>query len=132
MAHLDSRGARGNDLMTNYGVTTILALVLLDGTGAITCQDGRAEVVQQQAAVGQTDGATDSGRPQARITSAMTATPGAQLHAGELIASGVRPRAGPAPVENTSSGRGPPQADRPQSPRLPVRDCDLPAAARPI
>ena len=124
MAHLDSTGARGNDLMTKFGVTTIPALVLLDGTGAITCQDGRTEVVQQQAAVGRTGGATVSGRPRADTTAATTATPGDTLPAGGGIASGrsggggiasgVRPRAG------TQAGL----------PKLPVRDCDLPSAAR--
>ena len=50
MLHLDSVGKRGNDLMANFRVSTIPALVFLDGTGAITHQDGRSEVLQQQAA----------------------------------------------------------------------------------
>ena len=112
MSHLDSTGARGNDLMTKFGVTTIPALVLLDGTGAITCQDGRAEVVRQQAAVGRAGGATVGGRPRADITAATPATPKAQPPAeGGTAAS---PRAGP----------------RAGSPRLPVRDCDMPLAVR--
>ena len=108
MAHLDSTGARGTDLMTKFGVTTIPALVLLDGTGAITFQDGRAEVVRQLAAVEGAGGATVGGRRKASITAATTATP----RGG--IASEASPRA------DTRAG----------SPRLPVRDCDLPSAAR--
>jgi nucleoredoxin len=46
MPHLDSVRQRGNDLMAAFGVTTIPALVFLDGTGAITCRDGRKKVVR--------------------------------------------------------------------------------------
>ncbi len=40
MPHLASMGARGQELMATFGVTTIPALVLLDGNGAIVALDG--------------------------------------------------------------------------------------------
>jgi nucleoredoxin len=52
--HIDSVGPRGDSLMSLYGITTLPALVLLDGTGAVVCQDGRVKVVNQQAGWGST------------------------------------------------------------------------------
>jgi hypothetical protein len=52
--HIDSVGPRGDCLMLLYGITTLQALVLLDGTGAVVCQDGRAKVVNQQVGRGST------------------------------------------------------------------------------
>jgi hypothetical protein len=49
-----SVGPRGDSLMSLYGITTLPALVLLDGTGAVVCQDGRAKVVNRQAGRGST------------------------------------------------------------------------------
>ncbi len=40
MAHKDSMGSRGQELMAKFGVVTISMLVLLDGMGAVTCCDG--------------------------------------------------------------------------------------------
>jgi hypothetical protein len=52
--HIDSVGPRGDSLMSLYGITTLPALVLLDGTGTVVCQDGRAKVVNRQAGRGST------------------------------------------------------------------------------
>jgi hypothetical protein len=41
MAHADSMGPCGQDLMSRLGVTTILALVILNGTGSVICGDAR-------------------------------------------------------------------------------------------
>ena len=90
MPHLDSVGKRGKDLMANFGVTTIPALVFLDGTGAITHQDGRSEVLQQQAAPNR---------------SASTATPAPKPQVGAMIASGGRPLASPAPGADSRKER---------------------------
>jgi hypothetical protein len=46
MAHLDSMGQRGQDLMTKFGVVTIPALVLLDGLGTVICGDGWLQLVE--------------------------------------------------------------------------------------
>jgi hypothetical protein len=51
---IDSVGPHGDSLMSLYGITTLPALVLLDGTGAVVCQDGRAKVVNRQAGRGST------------------------------------------------------------------------------
>ncbi len=40
MAHKDSMGSRGQELMAKFRMVTIPALVLLDGMGAVTCCDG--------------------------------------------------------------------------------------------
>ncbi len=40
MAHKDSMGSRGQELMAKFGGVTIPALVLLDGMGVVTCRDG--------------------------------------------------------------------------------------------
>jgi len=52
--HIDSVGPRGDSLMSLYGITTLPASVLLDGTGMVVCQDGRAKVVNRQAGRGST------------------------------------------------------------------------------
>jgi hypothetical protein len=52
--HIDLVGPRGDSLMSLYGITTLPALVLLDGTGAVVCQDGHAKVVNRQAGWGST------------------------------------------------------------------------------
>ncbi len=104
MPHLDAAGKRGYDLMANFGVSTIPALVFLDSTGAIMCQDGRNKMVRQQAA------STKSDR---------TTTPVSRPQAGARVASGVRPQASPA------SGA----VARKQTVSAPVQDCDLPAMA---
>jgi hypothetical protein len=41
LPHLESMGTRGQSLMTRFGITTIPALVFLDGNGTVTCLDGR-------------------------------------------------------------------------------------------
>jgi thiol-disulfide isomerase/thioredoxin len=46
MAHKDSMGSRGQELMAKFGVVTIPALVLLDGMGAVTCRDGQQWVIE--------------------------------------------------------------------------------------
>ena len=122
MPHLDSVGTRRDDLMAKFRVTTIPALVFLEGTGAITCQDGRSEVVRQQAAANRTEGASDQRRRQANITSATTARPKSRLRlpAGAIVAYGVRPQARPAPGASASNG----------SVKALVLNCDLPARAR--
>lgn len=51
MAHLDSMGQRGQDLMTKFGVATIPALVLLDGLGTVVCGDGRRRLVNDPTGV---------------------------------------------------------------------------------
>jgi thiol-disulfide isomerase/thioredoxin len=38
--HLELMGERGQSLMTQFGITTIPALVLLDGNGTVVCLDG--------------------------------------------------------------------------------------------
>ena len=75
MPHLDSAGTRGDDLMAKFGVSTIPALVVLDGTGAIMCKDGCSEVVRQQAGENRKLAAVSNSRPQANITPATTAGP---------------------------------------------------------
>ena len=114
MPHVDSVGKRGNDLMAAFGVTTIPALVFLDGTGAITCQDGRDEVAQQQAATHRS--ATPS-RPLSRP----------QAKAKERTVSSLSPKeSNVGPQASTAPG-----ADaRTRSMAAPVQDCDLPAGAR--
>jgi hypothetical protein len=52
--HIDSVGPHGDSLMSLYGITTLPALVLLDGTGTVVCQDGRTKVVNRQARRGST------------------------------------------------------------------------------
>ncbi len=59
--HIDLVGPRGDSLMSLYGITTLPALVLLDGTGMVVCQDGRAKVVNGQAGQGSTP--TDPRQP---------------------------------------------------------------------
>ena len=51
MAHPDSMGQRGQDLMTKFGVATIPALVLLDGLGTVVCGDGRRRLVNDPTGV---------------------------------------------------------------------------------
>ncbi len=46
MAHKDSMGSRGRELMVKFGVVAIPALVLLDGMGAVTCRDGQQRVIE--------------------------------------------------------------------------------------
>jgi hypothetical protein len=52
--HIDLLGPHGDSLMSLYGITTLPVLVLLDGTGVVVCQDGRAKVVNRQAGQGST------------------------------------------------------------------------------
>jgi hypothetical protein len=44
LPHLKSMGERGQSLMTRFGITTIPALVFLDGRGKLTCLDGRQKI----------------------------------------------------------------------------------------
>jgi hypothetical protein len=44
LLHLESMGERGQLLMTRFVITTIPALVLLDGSGTVVCLDGRRRV----------------------------------------------------------------------------------------
>jgi hypothetical protein len=52
MPHLASMGARGQELMTTFSVTTIPALVLIDGKGAIVCLDGQRKITEDPAGLG--------------------------------------------------------------------------------
>jgi hypothetical protein len=44
LPHPESMGERGQVLMRRFGITTIPALVLLDGNGTVVCLDGRRRV----------------------------------------------------------------------------------------
>jgi thiol-disulfide isomerase/thioredoxin len=44
LPHLKSMGERGQSLMTRFGITTIPALVFLDGNGTVVCLDGCGRV----------------------------------------------------------------------------------------
>jgi hypothetical protein len=44
LPHLESMGERGQLLMTQFGITTIPALVLLDENGTVVCLDGHQRV----------------------------------------------------------------------------------------
>jgi hypothetical protein len=46
--HLESMGEQGQSLMTRFGITTIPALVLLDGNGTVVCLDGCQRVTSAQ------------------------------------------------------------------------------------
>ena len=46
MAHVDSMGQRGQELMTRFGVVTLPALVLVDGLGRVICGDGRQRLAE--------------------------------------------------------------------------------------
>jgi len=50
LPHLESMGARGQSLMTRFGITTIPALVFLDMNGKVTCVDGRRMVAADNSA----------------------------------------------------------------------------------
>jgi hypothetical protein len=50
LPHLKSMGTRGQSLMTIFGITTIPALVFLDGNGTVTCIDGRQIVAADNSA----------------------------------------------------------------------------------
>ena len=52
MPHLDSLGARGQASMTPFDVSTIPAVVLLDGNGAVVCLDGRRKITEDPTDVG--------------------------------------------------------------------------------
>jgi hypothetical protein len=41
MPHADASGPHGAALMEEFGVSSIPALILLDGEGAVVCQDGQ-------------------------------------------------------------------------------------------
>ena len=114
MPHVDSVGTRGNDMMATFGVTTIPALVFLDGTGTITCLNGRDEVARQQAA---THRSATISRPLPLPQAEATDRPVSVLRSKTGSRVKVRPQVGPAP-----------EAERPV--RAPVQDCDLPAMAR--
>ena len=130
MPHADAVGTRGDDLMTRFKVSTIPALVLLDGTGAIVCHDGRSAVMHQQVAATKTKSFDSRGRASATTTSASKTSPDARPPAAARTASGITAQAGSASIPDTRRDGGPRQSARPPSPRLLVQDCDLPAAAR--
>ena len=44
MPHADASGPRGAALMEEFGVTSIPALILLDGEGAVVCRDGQEQL----------------------------------------------------------------------------------------
>jgi hypothetical protein len=62
MPHLASMGARGQELMTTFSVTTIPALVLLDGNGAVVCLDGKCKITEDPAGLGFLSGPVDASR----------------------------------------------------------------------
>jgi hypothetical protein len=130
MPHADAVGTRGDDLMTRFKVSTIPALVLLDGTGTIICQDGRSAVMHQQAAALTTTSVSSKVRALAATTTAPKTSPDVRPPAAARTASGITAQAGSASIPDTRRYGGPRQLARPPSPRLPVQDCDLPAAAR--
>ncbi len=94
MPHVDSVGKRGNDLMAAFGVTTIPALIFLDSLGAITCQDGRDEVVRQQAAANRS---TATARPVSRLQAEATYRSVSVVSSKDESIINVRPQAGQAP-----------------------------------
>jgi hypothetical protein len=52
MPHLTSMGAREQKLVTTFSVTTIPALVLLDGNRAMVCLDGQHKITEDPAGLG--------------------------------------------------------------------------------
>ncbi len=46
MTHNEESGKKGLDLLNKFGITTIPALVLLDGEGAVLCQDAQERLWQ--------------------------------------------------------------------------------------
>jgi hypothetical protein len=44
MPHADASGPQGAALVEDFGVTSILALILLDGEGAVVCRDGQEQL----------------------------------------------------------------------------------------
>ncbi len=46
LPHIDSMGMQGQSLMTQFGITTIPALVLLDGNGTVVCLDGHTMITE--------------------------------------------------------------------------------------
>jgi hypothetical protein len=49
LPHIDSMGTHGQSLMTKFGITSIPALVLLDGNGSVVCLDGRTRITEDPA-----------------------------------------------------------------------------------
>ena len=107
MPHADAVGTRGDDLMTRLKVSTIPALVLLDGTGAIVCQDGRSAVMHQLAKATKTTSSSSQGRASATMTTAPTPSPDARHPAAAQAASGLTAQAGLAPFTDSRRKGGP-------------------------
>ena len=121
LPHFEAAGPVGDALMALYGITTIPALVLLDGTGTVVCKDGRGQLVDEHTR----RPVPDCDLPKAARAGAPNLPPDPRLDLRRV----ARPLGSPRPVPDCDL----PKAARAAPPNLPPDPrLDLRRVARPL